>query len=151
MIHLWIGVTTWSVVSDNSSPWALTPDFIRVAIGASFIDMDHWIASGSWDPFHAPHRGIFHCTGLMLIITAFVYKYRPHWALLLMVAFIPHHLRDAQRRGLYMIPFFPEVETPAIPTWLVRILLPVFPWILNYCKFLFYEAAKDLPVKVLTV
>jgi hypothetical protein len=136
LIHLWIGVLSWSVIADD--PWALNLDLCLVAIGASFIDLDHFLAAWSFSPdaaMHASHRGILHCTGLLFCISGFLYwKGKPHLALLLLVAFIPHHLRDAQRRGLYLIPFFPGIETPPIPKSFVRFFLPAYPWILNYFR-----------------
>jgi len=115
---------------------------MNVAMGAAFIDLDHFLAAKTWDPhkaIHAPHRGIFHCTGLLSIVTAALYPVRPHWSLLLLVAFIPHHVRDGVRRGIYLCP--PDIHTPPIPKWVARIFLPVFPWVMHHCKS--YFSGKD--------
>ena len=103
-----------------------------VAFGSSFIDVDHFIAAGSFSfdkAMHAPHRGPFHSTGLFLIIFLIWHKFRPHQALLFLISFLPHHLRDAQRRGIYLFPpAYMGWETAPLPKALVRVLIPLFPW-----------------------
>ncbi|ODM95074.1 Transmembrane protein [Orchesella cincta] len=132
MIHVHIGILTWSIL--DPVPWSLNMDMLTVALGASLIDVDHFIAAGSWsidNAIHASHRGIFHSTGLFFLIFFILHRFKPHLALLFLVAFLPHHMRDAQRRGIYIFP--PAslgLETPPVPKFIVRLFLPIFPWLL---------------------
>ncbi|CAL8113880.1 unnamed protein product [Orchesella dallaii] len=132
VIHVHIGILTWSILDPD--PWSLNGDMLTVAVGASFIDLDHFIAAGSWSvdkAMHAKTRGPFHSTGLFFIIFLILHRFKPHLALLFLVAFLPHHMRDSQRRGIYIFPP-PSLhfETPPVPIFFVRLFLPVFPWIL---------------------
>lgn len=81
---------------------------------------------------NADHRGIFHCTGLAVLIAAILY--RTEFSLLALVIALPHHLRDAQRRGLYVLPFTHAWDTPPISKFVVRLLLPTVPWVLLFVK-----------------
>lgn len=146
MIHVHIGILTWSLL--DPIPWALNSDMLTVAVGASFIDVDHFIAAQSWSIDKAmkpPHRGPFHSTGLLFVIFFLLYKFKPHLALLFLVAFLPHHMRDSQRRGIYIFP--PAslgFETRPIPKVFVRLFLPVFPWLLIMLRDRFEFFANQL-------
>lgn len=141
---------SWSIL--DPVPWSLNEDLLLVSLGASLIDLDHFIAAGSWSidkAMHAPHRGPFHSTGLLFVIFFLLYRYRPHLSLLFLVAFLPHHMRDAQRRGIYIFPPASlHWETRPIPIFLVRLFLPIFPWILVYLRDkydLFIDPVPVLP------
>lgn len=64
----------------------------------------------SQDVVHLPHRPPLHCTGLcVLIFGALLWcsRFYPGMALLpyqWLLAFSTHHLRDAIRRGLWLVP-----------------------------------------------
>ncbi|XP_063631274.1 transmembrane protein 267 [Cydia splendana] len=83
---------------------------------SSFIDIDHVMVARSlhWkDLTTLKQRGVFHCTTFWLLITiplliySHIYKklniYILSWMLTL--AYTSHHIRDANRRGLWLYPF----------------------------------------------
>ncbi|KAM3955043.1 transmembrane protein 267-like [Aphomia sociella] len=83
---------------------------------SSFIDVDHIFVARSlqWkDMTNLKQRGIFHCTTFWLIITTFLLSYSYIYkknnihvlSWMLIVAFTSHHIRDANRRGLWIYPF----------------------------------------------
>ncbi|XP_059051624.1 transmembrane protein 267-like [Achroia grisella] len=83
---------------------------------SSFIDIDHLFVAGSlqWkDLTNLSHRGILHCTTFWLAITiilllySYMYKkiniYILTW--MLTIAYTSHHIRDGNRRGLWLYPY----------------------------------------------
>ncbi|XP_021958364.1 transmembrane protein 267 isoform X2 [Folsomia candida] len=132
MIHVWIGILSWIIFTED--PFGKCQDLIAVALGASVIDLDHFLAAQSFSvdaAMSAGKRGIFHCTGLAILISLVLFRLKGRSsALLFLLAVIPHHLRDAQRRGLYVLPFTHQLDTPPLNRALVRLLLPLVPWVL---------------------
>jgi len=150
IIHTVIGVLTWTVISDE--PWKISFELLGVAIISSAIDLDHFIAARTITingALNAPHRGIFHCSGLLLSVSILLLLCKkPQWALILFVSFIPHHLRDATRRGLYLCP--PYIHSNPLPKSLVRLILPIFPWLVVLAKSYIFMDSKP-PREVLLV
>lgn len=148
IIHVHIGVLSWSIL--DPIPWSLNADLLAVALGSSLIDIDHFIAAKSWSfdkAMHAPHRGPFHSTGLLFLVFLGIYRYSPHNALVFLVSFLPHHLRDSQRRGIYVFPPASlHWETRPIPVFLVRLLIPALPWVLVYLRDRFGVGVDQGPV-----
>ncbi|KAL5259773.1 hypothetical protein ACHWQZ_G010021 [Mnemiopsis leidyi] len=87
------------------------------------VDIDHFLAAGSFeiqDALHAPHRGILHNTGLLLVLLL-LYRYKPRSSLVLLsVSLFSHQLRDAVRRGLSFSPIY---STPPLPYQLFLFLM----------------------------
>ncbi|XP_013196398.2 transmembrane protein 267 [Amyelois transitella] len=106
---------------------------------SSFIDVDHVFVAKSiyWkDLTNNKYRGIFHCTTFWLIITSilltysYIYKkiniYMLTWMIIL--AYTSHHIRDANRRGLWVYPFG---HTPPFSKSLYIFLVAILPNILT--------------------
>ncbi len=84
------------------------------------------------------HRPILHATSVIIIIiltvsliyTVFpgISRLFPHLPWLLMAAWFSHHIRDAQRRGLWFPPFG---STPKIPYYMFLIITFLLPIVLK--------------------
>lgn len=130
-VHGVIGILSWTVVDPSSVLSGPSRDLILVGFGSLLIDIDHFFAARSLDlsrVLHAPYRGVLHCSGLLFLIALTCLPFKPNWSLLLFVTFIPHHLRDSTRRGLYL--YFPYVHTRPLPKLLINSLLASFPWLI---------------------
>ncbi len=128
---------------EPESAFGPTTELLLVGLGSSFIDVDHFIVARSFridGAMHAPHRGIFHCFGLLLAISLFLIPFDLNWASVLLISFVPHHLRDSTRRGLYLYP--PLVHSAPISRNIVRFLLPCFPWVIWFFRTRFWTISK---------
>ncbi|CAG9790631.1 unnamed protein product [Diatraea saccharalis] len=113
---------------------------------SSFIDVDHFLVARSLhlkDLFGLKQRGILHCTTTWLIITAILYIYsyiynknNIHVATwMIFIAYTTHHLRDANRRGLWLYPFGHTVPVPTVMYIILTMFLPnLYPHIYFYMK-----------------
>ncbi|XP_028171688.1 transmembrane protein 267 [Ostrinia furnacalis] len=128
---------------------------ILCTIVSSLIDVDHFIVAKSInlkDLTNLKQRGIFHCTTFWVVLTALllalsrIFKhanaYTTTW--MLIVAFTSHHIRDANRRGLWCYPFG---HTPPISTHVYVILLGTLPYLFsvmyNFMKPVLVEKPID--------
>ncbi|CAB3387939.1 Hypothetical predicted protein [Cloeon dipterum] len=110
------GLSWWLLVGIQ---WPHTPTVSRllqtvwVTFLASAVDLDHFVAAGTLnihEVVRLPHRPPLHCTGLCaaafgaLLVCARFYPgmHLLPWQWLL--AFSTHHVRDATRRGLWLVP-----------------------------------------------
>ncbi|KAG6463782.1 transmembrane protein 267 [Manduca sexta] len=124
---------------------------IFCTVVSSLIDIDHVIAAWSlqWkDITNAKQRGIFHATTFWLIVVliltlyGYVIKKQSLYTLsaILLVSALSHHLRDANRRGIWMPPLG---STPPLNKLIYITLLGICPHILAYVyqhtKFRFYK------------
>ncbi|XP_059471573.1 transmembrane protein 267 [Neocloeon triangulifer] len=122
------GLSWWLLIGIQ---WPLLPASSRilqsiwVAFIASAIDLDHFVAAGSLnihDVVRLPHRPPLHCTGLCVLALAALTVcavFYPGMRLLpcqWLLAFATHHVRDATRRGLWLIPGL--WSTRPLPYWL---------------------------------
>ena len=140
-----MGLFSWLIV-EPSSAFGLTPEFALVGLGASLIDIDHFIAARSLrisGAMQAPHRGIFHCSGLFLLLSLLLFPFDVNWACVLLISFGPHHLRDATRRGIYLYP--PLIHTRPISKNLVRILIPCFSWLIWLVRIRYWSLGSRSP------
>ncbi|KAJ8706526.1 hypothetical protein PYW07_012604 [Mythimna separata] len=107
-------------------------------IVSSLIDVDHAFVARSIylkDMINLKHRGIFHCTTFWLLITSIIllYSYLEKklnlylLSFMLILAYSSHHLRDGNRRGLWLYPFG---SSPPIDKNLYLFLLAVLPHVL---------------------
>ncbi|XP_026755800.2 transmembrane protein 267 [Galleria mellonella] len=106
---------------------------------SSFIDVDHIFVARSlqWkDLTNLKQRGIFHCTTFWLVLTtslliySYIYKkihiYVITW--MLIVAYTSHHIRDANRRGLWLYPYG---HTPPFHKYIYIFLVGLLPNLLT--------------------
>ncbi|XP_068627242.1 transmembrane protein 267 [Battus philenor] len=102
---------------------------------SSLIDIDHFIAAKSFklkDLVHLKQRGILHCTTLWILLTA-ISLFLSHLTkrlniytltFMAVLAYMSHHVRDANRRGLWLYPFG---HTPPLSKYFYIFLLLVLP------------------------
>ncbi|CAF4017648.1 unnamed protein product [Adineta steineri] len=121
--------------------WRRRTLLILAYIAGSFVDIDHFLEARSLSLHHALNlqqgRPFLHNSLLLLIINIFAFGiehflWRYHYIYYSAVFFIgwsTHHLRDAQRRGLTLLPFG---ETPPIDYY-----IPIMCFVLMTIK-LFY-------------
>ncbi|KAF7282014.1 hypothetical protein GWI33_003675 [Rhynchophorus ferrugineus] len=126
--HAIIGSLCWTLFYINSNKIGVSAKYIIFEIAicaliASMIDLDHFIAAKSFslkDATRLKNRPFLHCTTLPLVVFMIlaVISYSLQWnslkrfALLLLTAFISHHIRDATRRGLWLYPFGSTAPIP---------------------------------------
>lgn len=121
--------------------WSRRSLLIFALISGSFVDIDHFIEVRSLSLHRALHdqprgRPFLHNSLLLLIITliSFGFEYflcryqHVFYSLIFFLGWSTHHLRDAQRRGLTLLPFG---ETPPIEYYLpimciVLVLMKIF-------------------------
>ncbi|KAL0809036.1 hypothetical protein ABMA28_012677 [Loxostege sticticalis] len=114
-------------------------------IASSVIDIDHFFVAKSIylkDLSGLNQRGVFHCTTFWLLLTTILLSYTYFYkhvdayisTWMLVVAFTSHHIRDANRRGLWCCPFG---HTPPLPTNLYITLLATLPHLFSVmCAFM---------------
>jgi hypothetical protein len=104
--------------------WTRRSLLILSFLAGSFVDIDHFIEVRSFLLHRALYdqpqgRPFLHNSLLLFVITLlafgfehFVYRYdHIYYSMILFLGWSTHHLRDAQRRGLTLLPFG---ETPPI-------------------------------------
>ncbi|OWR47532.1 Transmembrane protein C5orf28 [Danaus plexippus plexippus] len=129
--------------------------FLCTAV-SSLIDIDHFILAKSFhfaDLASLNRRGIFHCSTFWIIITTLLLLYGriTHKiniyisAFMVIIAFTSHHIRDANRRGLWLFPFG---HTPPINKYIYipsTCLLPMtLAYIYNTCKPYTYSVSREI-------
>ncbi|CAG7817927.1 unnamed protein product [Allacma fusca] len=133
MTHVAIGVVSWIVVEPSSiKVQRPSRSLIAVAVLSSLIDIDHFIAARSIhlkNALRAPYRGIFHCSGAMLVVNVIMFCLNFHWGVVFLVSWVPHHLRDAVRRGIFLLP--PQMSTDPLPNIVVTLLTMTLPWVVS--------------------
>ncbi|XP_039762765.1 transmembrane protein 267 [Pararge aegeria] len=118
---------------------------------SSLIDIDHVFVARSFhfkDIANVNKRGIFHNTSFcitmtsILLVASYITR-KIHVYLLtymLILAFTSHHIRDANRHGLW---FYPYAHTQALGKCLyitlICVLPSVFAYIFNYTKPVFHH------------
>ncbi|KAK7497776.1 hypothetical protein BaRGS_00010910 [Batillaria attramentaria] len=122
--HGVVGMLSWAVVETPGLEACKWMSCVVCGILASAIDVDHFLAAKSLqlqDAVNLKHRPPFHSTSLVLMLTSTLWCVssllptlplkKP--ALLLLTAWLSHHLRDANRRGLW---FPPIGSSPPLPS-----------------------------------
>lgn len=144
IIHSLIGALSCIIYLIHEGIYYRRPTFwayvAMATIMASFIDLDHFIVAKSFhlkDLKEFKYRGFLHCTTLcsllfvMIITVAHTYSSSSldmiGWIWL--ISFTSHHVRDANRRGLWCFPFG---STPPIPDMVYVALNVMLPHIFSY-------------------
>ncbi|XP_045509092.1 transmembrane protein 267 [Colias croceus] len=128
---------------------------IFCTIVSSFIDIDHFIAAKSIhfkDLTTLKQRGFLHCTTLWIIITSilFIYSYMYKklniyiLTFMLTIAYTSHHIRDANRRGIWIYPYG---HTQPIPKYIYISLLSILPMVFVYIYQYFKPVGKNTVVQ----
>jgi len=136
---LWLAVLDYNL----SNRWHCFECFLSFFIG-SVIDIDHFIMARSLNLHNALNlssRPMFHNTSLLVLflpIHIFIWslknKDESYHNLLLIceTAILSHHIRDANRRGMWLWPFG---NTPPIrPSWIYISLIAILPIAVWYVK-----------------
>jgi len=141
--HGSVGAVSWAatVISKKSySDWEMWLEIFIAGASASFIDIDHFIGDTTYklrDEKYIKGRPFLHSSSILIIIVLFCFycqKYSPHlidiisknlpW--ILVVAWSSHHVRDAQRRGLWFSPFGSTSPIPYILYICITFFIPIF-------------------------
>lgn len=124
---------------------------------SSFIDVDHFFMARSFNikDFVNLKRGIFHCTSFGLLISAILYLISYYmknqeillWNFMLIIAYSSHHVRDANRRGLW---FYPYGHTRPLSyyfyVFLICALPHTFAYLYMYLKLNFKSYTNDYTI-----
>lgn len=125
--HCLVGVLSWCIIT---YPKLVLNEILVVGFLSSIIDIDHFISARSTslhDAISLANRPFLHnsltlCV-LNLIILTVSYLLDPtklNWALMFFTAWFSHHIRDANRRGMW---FGSVYTSPAIPdAWYLSII-----------------------------
>lgn len=125
--HCFVGVLSWCIIS---YPKLVLNEILVVGFLSSIIDIDHFISARSMslhDAISLANRPFLHnsltlCV-LNLILFTCLYLFDPtklNWALMFFTAWFSHHIRDANRRGMW---FGSVYTSPAIPdAWYLSII-----------------------------
>lgn len=140
--HGSIAALTWLVVVDYNLKIRPIVEVGLCGLFGSLIDTDHFLNAKSIylkDALNLPSRPPFHNTTIIFLLIPFygLPYILPKWEILhklvyiLFVAVTSHHLRDANRRGLW---FWPFGSTPRLPDLLYMScisILPLFVWLVQ--------------------
>ncbi|KPJ08761.1 Transmembrane protein C5orf28-like [Papilio machaon] len=121
---------------------------------SSLIDIDHFIAARSFklkDITNLKQRGIFHCTTFWLILTLLLLVYTHitkrlniyTLAYMILIAYSSHHIRDANRRGLWLYPFG---HTSPLNKYFYIFLISVLPKLFAYLYVYFKPSYKNIVI-----
>ncbi|KAK9884916.1 hypothetical protein WA026_009153 [Henosepilachna vigintioctopunctata] len=118
--HFLIGGISWLIVCINTT-FVLNHSgclfqILLCGVIASIIDVDHFLSAKSLslkDATNLKERPFLHCSTVPVVIFSCVFLFGNFmrsvtWrlnALVILVAFSSHHIRDATRRGLWFAPF----------------------------------------------
>ncbi|XP_049884381.1 transmembrane protein 267 [Pectinophora gossypiella] len=145
-VHASIGLLSATLFFTHEisiSRYASVCNIIFCTILSSFIDIDHVMEAKSiyLKDMHNLKRGIFHCTtfwlivSLLFILYSYVVKKLNIYILtfMIIIAYTSHHIRDGNRRGLWLYPFG---HTPPISKFIYVALIGILPNI--YAKIFTY-------------
>ncbi|XP_075227402.1 transmembrane protein 267 isoform X1 [Lycorma delicatula] len=152
--HGIIGLLSWFIVTLHIRNRYSKYEIFCCGIFASLIDIDHFIKAKSFRLKHAMHlaevRPFLHCSSIPVLLLIFstlinyIFKSNKilRYGWLLWTAFMSHHIRDANRRGLW---FYPFGSTPPLSSFSYICLILFLPYTNVYClRFLLssfgYEA-----------
>lgn len=87
-------------------------------------------------------RGFLHCTTLWLLITSILFTYSYVFkkvnvyllTFMLIIAYSSHHIRDANRRGIWLYPFG---HTAAVHKYMYVFLICALPYLYALCYEIF--------------
>ncbi|XP_051154179.1 transmembrane protein 267 [Leptopilina boulardi] len=144
--HATVSGLTWSlilIISKKSVLKNISKVFLCFFI-ASFVDVDHFLIAISWrlqDAMHLQKRGFLHCSTIPIMTWLFLLIYskmlnQPNisdYGWIILSSFLSHHIRDANRRGLWFCPFG---STRPIPYYFYLSLSMAFPYFIEFCMSL---------------
>ena len=129
--HMFVGVISWSIISYSKLN---TNEILAVAFLSSIIDIDHFISAKSLKlsnaislanrPFLHNSLTLFLANILFFVLlSVFNSSKKLNWSLILFIAWFSHHIRDANRRGMW----FGSIYTtkPIKDEWYLTIILIV--------------------------
>lgn len=152
--HGLIGLLSWIIVTLHRGSHYNKYEVILCGILSSLIDLDHFFKAKSLRLKDALHivggRPILHCSSIPLIIffiniftVGFFGLRSSRWVRfgwLSWTALTSHHVRDANRRGLW---FYPIGSTPPLPNVLYILIILLLPYLTVF--FMSNNLFKYLP------
>lgn len=156
--HAGTALLLWMAGSTSSCSWRdyITLIAIRwkeaalVACTACLIDVDHFIAAGSFRLYDATHlsaRPFAHAFlfAVAVPLTIWLLSRNKYAAYVSFMVVCSHQLRDALRRGLWLWPW--RLSTPPLPLWLVLVLYGVFIYVLRKVDTAARNGQRHLEIK----
>jgi hypothetical protein len=134
-----VGILSWSIICYPNLEFyeVLASGFL-----ASIIDIDHFVSAKSFqliDAISLDKRPFLHnsltlliCNVILLCVLALFIPNKKYWSLLFFISWFSHHIRDANRRGVWFGYIF---NSGAIKdSWYLGIIL-LLPLFLRYIYF----------------
>ncbi|KAK2151585.1 hypothetical protein LSH36_358g02091 [Paralvinella palmiformis] len=152
--HGCIAFLSWAVVSNALHESPAFVSALLCGILAMVLDGDHFYEARSFQLEKAlslQHRPFMHSTSTVIVISLNVWvlvKFmRSYWNVscldylpwMCLIAWISHHLRDANRRGMW---FMPLGSTPPLPQWMYISLILLFVWLVTVV--LYYRSSTSV-------
>lgn len=114
--HGLVGFFVWAFIENSPlfTDWSKWLNCTAAGVLASLVDVDHFLAAGSFNLKNALHlnkRPPFHNTSLVLVVAlVFIILSRLRskmwiFGLMFLSSWLTHHIRDANHRGLWLSPF----------------------------------------------
>ncbi|XP_043932776.1 transmembrane protein 267 [Protopterus annectens] len=143
-IHGVVGSWSWAIVIGLRKK----SDFYEVILAgflSSVIDLDHFIAAGSFSlkaALNLPRRPPLHCSTVIPVVVLLIkvamrlFKLKDSLCFLPWMVFISwtsHHVRDGVRQGLWLCPFG---STAALPYWLYITITATLPYLSSVLMYL---------------
>lgn len=131
--HTLVGLISWFIIV---YPKVSTGELLAVGFFSSIIDIDHFISAKSFsliDAISLPTRPFLHNTITLVCINCAIWGLlavfapaRLDWSLIFFISWFSHHVRDANRRGLWLGRVYST--EPIKDHWYLAIiiLLPLF-------------------------
>ncbi len=133
--HCLVGVLSWCIIS---YPKLILYEIIAVGFMSSIIDIDHFISARSLNlndaislvsrPFLHNSMTLCALNLLVFFLFYFVDPTKLNWALMFFISWFSHHIRDANRRGMWFGTLF---TSPAIPDFLYLSIITCTPLFLR--------------------
>lgn len=138
--HLLVGVLSWCIIA---FPKLKFYEVLAVGFFSSIIDIDHFISAKSFqlvDAISLENRPFLHNSLTLLLINLAIFFYvlifnptSMDWALIFFISWFSHHIRDANRRGIWFGPIYTSSPISDKSYLLIIMLLPL---LLRYLKSL---------------
>lgn len=141
--HSLIGALSWFIITYPNTNFL---EFILSGFLSSIIDIDHFLSAKSFsllDAISLPKRPFLHNSLTLLLANCILYIFlkkfstNNSWSLLVFVSWFSHHVRDANRRGLWFGPVF---TTPPLKDSIYLSIILFMPIFFRY----FYQNNYDL-------
>uniref|UniRef100_H2YJ56 Transmembrane protein 267 n=1 Tax=Ciona savignyi TaxID=51511 RepID=H2YJ56_CIOSA len=149
-VHFLVAVACWAVVV-NGSAQSLILESLICGLLSSLVDVDHFIEARQLSlsaAISVNHRGALHCFATIPVVAGLIWVVRESLCdvaryltssiliqstimnlhIIISVAWLSHQLRDATRRGIYIMPM---CNTNPIPQYLYIAAVTVFSYLLN--------------------